>query len=129
MQFALTASELGHAVTLFEKEKNLGGQIPVAAGPPAKGELLHIRDGMAGRLLMRNVEIRCGRPLTVDDVKRGRPDVVVVATERSRSPSAFPAATSHVVDAWIYCGGCRPHREEGCHRRRQCGRLRDGNGS
>jgi 2,4-dienoyl-CoA reductase (NADPH2) len=110
MQFALTASELGHAVTLFEKEKNLGGQIPVAAGPPAKGELLHIRDGMVGRLLKRNVEIRCGRPLTVDDVKRGRPDVVVVATGAQPIAIRVPGSDKpHVVDAWDILRGDVAH--------------------
>ncbi len=101
MQFALTASELGHAVTLFEKEERLGGQIPVAAGPPAKGELLHIRDGMTRRLGRTNVEIRLGRSLTADDVKRERPDAVAVATGAEPISIRVPGTDKpHVVDAW-----------------------------
>ncbi len=110
MQFALTASGLGHTVTLFEKAESLGGQIPIAAGPPAKGELLHIRDGMTRRLGRTNVEIRCGRSLTADDVKRERPDVVVVATGAEPICIRVPGVDKpHVVDAWDVLKGDVAH--------------------
>ncbi len=110
MQFALTASGRGHAVTIFEKEQGLGGQIPVAAGPPAKGELLHIRDGMAKRLGRTDVEIRLGRSLTAEDVKRERPDAVVVATGAEPIAIRVPGIDKpHVVDAWDVLRGNVAH--------------------
>jgi len=38
MEFAVTAAQRGHAVTLYEKEDRLGGQINLACAPPGKAE-------------------------------------------------------------------------------------------
>jgi len=101
MQFALTASGLGHDVTLFEKEGCLGGQIDVASRPPGKGELVYIRDGLEKRLKLEGVAVRCGRPLTAQDVREAAPDCVVVATGARPLRISVPGVDgAQVVDAW-----------------------------
>ncbi len=65
---------------------------------------------MAKRLGRTNVEIRLGRSLTAEDVKRERPDAVVVATGAEPIAIRVPGIDKpHVVDAWDVLRGNVAH--------------------
>ncbi len=101
MQFAITAAQRGHRVTLYEKEDHLGGQVNLAGSPPGKGELLKIITSMHDRMALLGVRVVQGTPLTPELVSKEKPDLVVVATGgKPISPDLPGIDLPHVVDAW-----------------------------
>ncbi len=101
MQFAITAAQRGHRVTLFEKEGRLGGQVNLAGSPPGKGELLKIITSMTDRLNLLGVQVVPNTPLTPDRVMEENPDLVVVATGGTPVTPDIPGVDlPHVVSAW-----------------------------
>jgi NADPH-dependent 2,4-dienoyl-CoA reductase/sulfur reductase-like enzyme len=80
MEAARVAAQRGHQVTLFEKGKKLGGQLLQAAVPPHKTEIKSLIDYQAGQLKKNKVKVELGKELTAADVKKMKPDAVIVAT-------------------------------------------------
>ena len=79
MKAAEIAALRGHRVTLYEKNKELGGRFLLAAVPPKKQVLKDLTDQLARRLKKLPVKIVMGKPFTFVSLKRGRPDVVIIA--------------------------------------------------
>jgi 2,4-dienoyl-CoA reductase-like NADH-dependent reductase (Old Yellow Enzyme family)/thioredoxin reductase len=79
MKAAEIAAMRGHKVTLYEKNEALGGRFLLAAIPPKKQVLKDFTDQLARRLKKLPVKIVMGKPFTLVSLKRGRPDVVIVA--------------------------------------------------
>lgn len=80
MEAARIAAMRGHDVTLYEKEKQMGGQLLVAAKPPGKDKLLWIRDYEETQLKKLRVNIQLGTEVTPEFVQREKPDAAVLAT-------------------------------------------------
>ena len=80
LQAAVTAAERGHAVTLFERQHRLGGQIPAAASVPSRAELLDITRNLIAAASRHRVDVRTGCEATVDVLRELDPDVIVLAT-------------------------------------------------
>ena len=101
MQFAITAAERGHDVTLYEKESVLGGQVNLAKTPPGKEEFERIIHSMEQRMKNRGVRVQLQTELTPKHAEQERPDVVVVATGAVPTTIDVPGCDkSHVVEAW-----------------------------
>jgi 2,4-dienoyl-CoA reductase-like NADH-dependent reductase (Old Yellow Enzyme family)/NADPH-dependent 2,4-dienoyl-CoA reductase/sulfur reductase-like enzyme len=79
MKAAEIAALRGHQVTLYEKTEGLGGKFLLAAIPPRKQVLKEFIDQLTGQLKNLPVKIALGKPFTLVSLKRGRPDVVIVA--------------------------------------------------
>jgi 2,4-dienoyl-CoA reductase-like NADH-dependent reductase (Old Yellow Enzyme family)/thioredoxin reductase len=79
MKAAEIAAMRGHKVTLYEKNEALGGRFLLAAIPPKKQVLKDFTDQLARRLKKLPVKIVMGKPFNLVSLKRGRPDVVIVA--------------------------------------------------
>ena len=80
LEAARTAALWGHKVTLCEKRDCLGGQVLLAAVPPAKEVWLEVVRSRIKDLQRLEVEIKLGCELTPELVKELSPDVVIVAT-------------------------------------------------
>lgn len=80
MQAAITATEKGHDVTLFEAKDQLGGQFLSAAYPPTKGELTLFTSWLIQEMKALNIKIKLNTPLTKEILEQEKPDVVIVAT-------------------------------------------------
>ncbi len=80
MQAALTAARLGHSVDLYEAAQELGGALRVACKPPHKDNLLLVPAYFAHALRQAGVRVHLGTRLSVADILRMRPDVVLAAT-------------------------------------------------
>ena len=101
MEFALTAAQRGHRVTLYEKQNRLGGQILLAAAPPGKEEFAKIVDSMKARMSLSGVDVKLNVELKPALVKEDKPDVLVVASgARPTALQVQGVESSHVVDAW-----------------------------
>ncbi len=101
MEFALTAAERGHDVTLYEKEVRLGGQVNLAKAPPGKKEFQRLIDSMESRMVLWGVDVNLDSELTPEMVKDKEPDVVVVASGAKPMEISLPGMDKpHVVSAW-----------------------------
>ena len=103
MEFACTAAERGHSVTLYEKENVLGGQVNVAKVPPGKREFGKLVDSMRSRMAHAGVEVKYDTEVTPDLIGNGLStyDLLVVAS--GGRPVTFPVPgidKPHVVGAW-----------------------------
>ncbi|PWK61500.1 NADPH-dependent 2,4-dienoyl-CoA reductase [Roseicyclus mahoneyensis] len=86
MAAALVAAERGHAVTLWDKADQVGGQLNMAKTIPGKEEFVGLVDWFATMLDRRGVDLRLGASPTVDDL-RGFDEVIVATGVRPRDPA------------------------------------------
>lgn len=77
---ARTAAQAGHRVTLYEKEKHLGGQMPLAAATEERCEMGAFIAPFAEQAKAAGAFIAAGVEVDEELVKREKPDVVVLAT-------------------------------------------------
>ena len=80
MEAARVAKLRGHDVTLYEKSRKLGGQMIQAAVPPHKSEIRKLIDFQARQLKKNKVKVQLGKEVTAAEVKKLKPDVVILAT-------------------------------------------------
>lgn len=110
MEFALTAAQRGHRVTLYEKEEFLGGQVNLAMAPPRKAELGKITSSLKSRMEKAGVEVKLGIPLNAEEAKKTKPDLIAVATGALPIEITVPGTDRpHVVSAWDVLMGKVPH--------------------
>ncbi len=101
MEFALTAAEAGHDVTLYEKEDSLGGQVNLAKASPGKADLGRITDSMRGRMNRYGVKVELGSALTAETIEKEKPDVLAVASGARPVDISVPGVDKpHVHCAW-----------------------------
>ena len=77
---AETAAKLGHHVSLYEKNGDLGGQFKSAAYPIGKGELATLVSSLRQSLQDRNVPIHLNTEATQEVLAAEKPDAVILAT-------------------------------------------------
>jgi len=80
MKAAEIAALRGHQVTLYEKNGKLGGRFLLAAIPPKKLILRDFIEYLTRQLKKLPIKIALGKPFTPVSLRRGKPDVVIVAT-------------------------------------------------
>ncbi len=89
------AAERGHRVVLFEAANRLGGQLLLAVRATWRRDLIAIVDWRAGELARLGVDVRLNTYALADDVRREKPDAVIVAT------GGVP--DSGWLDGWEHC--------------------------
>jgi 2,4-dienoyl-CoA reductase (NADPH2) len=80
MNFAFSAAERGHEVTLYEAQDRLGGQLLMARNVPGKTEFDEMLRYFAQRLEEEGVDVRLRCAPTAPDLAAGGYDEVVIAT-------------------------------------------------
>ena len=80
MKTAEIAALRGHQVTLYEKNEKLGGRFLLAAIPPKKQVLKEFIEHLTKQLKKLPVKTTLGKPFTPATLRRGRPDVLIIAT-------------------------------------------------
>jgi 2,4-dienoyl-CoA reductase-like NADH-dependent reductase (Old Yellow Enzyme family)/thioredoxin reductase len=88
MKAAEIAALRGHQVTLYEEKERLGGKFLLAAIPPRKQVLKEFIDQLTRQLTKLPLKVILAKPFTPASLKRGKPDVVIVAIG---SKPFFPA--------------------------------------
>ena len=100
LEAARVAAERGHAVTLFEKTAQLGGQYLLAGFAPHKKVFAEAAVHMGYRAQKAGVDIRLYTAATPERIKALDPDFVVVATGSDPYIPAVPGADKpHVFEA------------------------------
>lgn len=106
MKAAVTASERGHKVTLWENKTQLGGQVLLAQQLPGRMEFGGIVTNLRHELERAAADIVCGVEAGADAIVAADADVVVVATgAHARTAEIDQSDDAHVVDAWQVAGG------------------------
>ena len=92
MEAARAAALRGHAVTLLEREPELGGQLRLAARLPSRSEFGELTAWLERELARLGVTVETGAEATAESVARLDPEVVVVATGSVARSGGFVAA-------------------------------------
>lgn len=79
LEAALTASERGHQVTLYEKSDQPGGNVRLGCIPPFKQDLRRLLEYYEKRLRESDVRFVPGHEFTPEQAKDGEADALVVA--------------------------------------------------
>jgi len=80
MEAARVAALRGHEVHLYEKEKELGGQIRYASKALYRGEWEQVIRYLSGHMKKAGVKINLGQALDKESIYKLKPDAVVLAT-------------------------------------------------
>jgi 2,4-dienoyl-CoA reductase-like NADH-dependent reductase (Old Yellow Enzyme family)/thioredoxin reductase len=110
---AYEAARLGHRVTLFEQEKDLGGQIRFACIPPHKKIYGEWIDWQIDQVKKLNITIKSGTAVTETMLRGKSPGFVILASGGEKVIPTLPGSEkAHVCDAWqILSGGAKPGKD------------------
>ncbi len=101
MKAAITAAKRGHDVTLYEANRQLGGQANLAQLLPRRSEFGGIVTNLSRELELAQVRVQRGITVDRELVERERPDSVVIATGAAPyRPKIADDGSVQVVDAW-----------------------------
>ncbi|MFC1919227.1 FAD-dependent oxidoreductase [Chloroflexota bacterium] len=100
LEAARIAASRGHTVTLYEKSVEIGGQLPLAATPPFKGEFNNFTRFLVSQVNKLGVNVILGQEETPEQLNDRDTDVVVLATGSRPRPLEIPGSEKiNVVDA------------------------------
>jgi 2,4-dienoyl-CoA reductase-like NADH-dependent reductase (Old Yellow Enzyme family) len=111
LEAARVCAERGHAVVLFEKSSELGGQIRLAARATWREALSGITRWLAAQVRRLGVDVRLDTEATAALVMAERPDVVIIATGGVPGPGLFPGAELAVTTWDVLEGRVAPQGE------------------
>ncbi|MEE8545876.1 MAG: NADH:flavin oxidoreductase [Alphaproteobacteria bacterium] len=104
LEAARVSAERGHAVVLFEKEAETGGQINLAARATWRRSLSGISRWLDGQVKKLGVDVRLGSHAGLDEVLACAPEVVVIATG-GRPNSQVAKGAELAVSSWQILSG------------------------
>jgi len=98
MKAAAVAGEAGHTVTLFERDRRLGGKAYLAQLLPHRAEFGGIITNLKREMELARVTVALGTEVTPSLIAREAPDAIIVATgTRTSLPPLEGEATVAVV--------------------------------
>lgn len=101
LEAAVTAAEIGHDVTLYEKGVEIGGQIRVAGTPPYKQELWEFVRYYRAMLKKYAIPVHLNTPVDAELIRKKKPDYVIVAEgARPLKPPVPGIDDPSVICAW-----------------------------
>lgn len=80
MEAARVARKRGHEVILYEKEKELGGQVNLAAKASGRSEFGGITRYLTKQMEILDVKVKTATEATAEMIEEEKPDAVIVAT-------------------------------------------------
>jgi len=101
MSAALSAHEIGHQVTLYEKDDQLGGQLYLASAPPGREEFAELAKDLEHQIALTSIKVVLNQRVDEALIETENPDAVILAS--GAVPIALPikgADLPHVVQAW-----------------------------
>jgi 2,4-dienoyl-CoA reductase (NADPH2) len=98
LQAAVTATQRGHRVRVFERNPATGGQVAVAASVPSRAEFADLVRNLFAHARRLGVEVTCGTELTAQEIRSMAPDAVVLATGARPARPWWAGDCDRVVD-------------------------------
>lgn len=92
MEAARVLKLRGHDVTLYEKEKQLGGQVNTLVKAPSREEFGQSVRYLSTQMQKLGVKVKLGVEATESTIKQDKPDVVIVATGSIPYVSPIPGS-------------------------------------
>lgn len=109
LEAALVAARRGHAVTLWEKEEVLGGQLLLAGAAPGRENFLDYIAFMEKQIRKAAVTVIFHKTASLEAVRNASPDVLILATGATPVTPAFvPPHNGIIKTAWDVLGGHIP---------------------
>lgn len=106
MMAAATAARRGHKVTLFEEQRELGGQMRLAGAPAMRRDFHRAARDLEAQLRASGAEVLLGQKVDRGKIRRGRPEAVIIATGAAPAFPQIPGIENpHVVTAWEVLAG------------------------
>lgn len=106
LKAAAVAAERGHLVTLYESNKQLGGQVLLAQRLPGREEFGGIIQNLLKEAQSAGVSIRTACTADIDLINNDKPDHVILATGAiPYEPTIEGKEDGHVVNAWHALSG------------------------
>jgi 2,4-dienoyl-CoA reductase (NADPH2) len=105
MEFALTARQRGHDVTIFEKTEKAGGQINLIGAVPGKKIFLDAAASLRTRCKKAGVSLKFNSGLSAKKISKEIPDVLAVATGAVPVSLKVPGSFNNAVNAWDVLNG------------------------
>jgi len=108
LEVALVAARRGHTVHLYEKEKELGGQLNIAAVPPAKEKIREFKEFLIREVKGLPIKVVHAKP-DARTLKKISPDLVVVAVGgKPKVMEGLGFDDRKVISAWDALSGKKP---------------------
>jgi 2,4-dienoyl-CoA reductase-like NADH-dependent reductase (Old Yellow Enzyme family)/thioredoxin reductase len=108
MTAAIYAKMRGHDVTLYEKGKELGGQLRLAEVPPGKEKIAWFREYLINLVKERRIKVHLGTNVYPKMIAQRNPDAVIIATGATPFIPEIPGVKSRsVFTAWDILEGKR----------------------
>jgi len=108
LETARIAAMRGHRVALYEKEKELGGQLRIASAPPAKEDLEKLRKFFLREVERLGVKVRYGK-IDKKTIAKLSPDFIVVAVGgKPMELEGYGFRDGKVISAWEVLSGQKP---------------------
>lgn len=95
-EFAIRATQLGHRVTVWEKQLRIGGQLHLAAAAPAKSEFATLIGYYEAHLRKLGIPVELGREATPELLARAECDAVVVASGSAEKRIPLPITSGRI---------------------------------
>ncbi len=101
MQAAKVAAQRGYSVRLYEKQRELGGQINLLVRVPSRVEFGDASRNLQREIIEAGVEVQTGIEVTAEMIERESPGAVIIATgSRPALPPVPGADLPHVATVW-----------------------------
>ena len=101
LKAAAVAAERGHAVTLYEREKQLGGQVLLAQRLPSRAEFGGLATNLVRECELAGVNMVTGTEVSAAMIRSHTPDALILATGGVPFiPDIEGAPEAHVLTAW-----------------------------
>ena len=99
MKAAAVAAARGHGVTLYEREKYLGGQAWLAQQLPGRAEFGGLITNLEREMALAGVTVRTDCSVGIDLLRETAPDMVIVATGAQAARPEIEGE-GHIVEAY-----------------------------
>ena len=101
MEAAVTAAKAGHYVELYEKNKDIGGQLIIASGSPNKQELAEFIRYYRTMIKKYKIPLMLNTEVDMNIIKKDNPDFVIIAEGAELSlPPIEGIEDPQVMSAW-----------------------------